>query len=148
MIHRALALALVLALAIGGCATYHPPSSASWGYRGTMKGGISAVRYASSLAMCQTIREKDMPAVNLADWTAAGISECAPVVITAGTGWFAFSIVGVPENGTALSDATACEIARRQAIARVPLFNHPVGTGSWMATPAYRVTNCSPVAVP
>ena len=88
-----------------------------------------------------------MPTVNLTDFTLTGISECGPVVITAGTRWFAFSIVDVPGIGMALNDATACALARQQYIARIPLVNRPVGSGSWMHVPAYKATKCSAVAV-
>jgi hypothetical protein len=138
---------IIASLLLTGCASYHPPSAGSWGYRGRLKTGVSAVGYAPSLAMCRTIRDKDLPTVNRSDWTENGISDCGPVAITAGTGWFAFSIVDVPGIGIAFNDETACALLRQQYIAKIPLVNRPVGSGSWMYVPAYRVTKCSAVAV-
>ena len=110
-----------------------------------LKSGVSVVAYAPSLAQCQTTRAKDLATINRSDWD--GISECGRVVVNAGTGWSAFSIVDVPGLGIAVSDETACALFQQQYTAQTPLVNRPVGTGSWMHVPAYRVTKCSPVAV-
>jgi hypothetical protein len=138
---------IAVALLLTSCASYHPPPPGSWGYRGTLKSGVSAVAYAPSLAMCNTIREKDVTTVNPADWAAGGISECAPLTVTLGAGWFAFSIVDVSGIGMATTDETACALLRQQYIARIPLVNRPVGSGSWMYVPAYKVTKCAGVRV-
>jgi hypothetical protein len=142
----AVPLGIVAALFLTACTTYHPPASASWAYRGTLKGGVSMVAYAPSLTMCRTMREKDLPKVNPSDWNGT-FSECVPITITPGTGWSAFSVVDFPELGIALNDTATCEFFRQQYVAQIPLLNRPVGTGSWMYVPAYRMTKCSSVAV-
>jgi hypothetical protein len=95
-----------------------------------------------------------------ADWT--NVSECGPVKIVAGNGWFAFSIrtlvdrggltisqdVGDSGTGLAFSEAPACATARdyfRKALT-------PTDTIPWFVSPppgvirtTYQVTDCSPI---
>lgn len=91
-------------LTLAGCASYRPPTADVWGYQGTAKSESLAVVYTSSLATCQTLRENDVRKTT-ADWTIS--SACGPIRITAGNGWFAFSVVGDPDRGMAFSEGPA-----------------------------------------
>ncbi len=104
----------LLVVMLAGCASsYHPPSSASWGYRGMLKSGVSLVAYAPSLAQCQKTPAKDLSTINRSDWD--GISECGRVVVNAGTGWSAFSIVDVPGQPARSATVPRADSSRESA---------------------------------